>query len=77
MKNENSKSILLRMINKTNLIMDNILKLKTQFHESKPELYMQLVKISFKSETEKNEIENYRNSIIQQMKGSDNKNKLC
>lgn len=74
MKKKNRIQLLLRIISKSDQIMDDIVQLNMQIYPSNPRLYMPLDKMSVltsqHSSTKKKEFDDYRNTLIEQFKKS-------
>ena len=77
MKNKNRMPILLRMISKSDQMMDDLVSLTMKI-SAQPKLYMHLDEATLfaphNSESNTKDIEDYRNTLIEQMKESDLKN---
>jgi hypothetical protein len=78
MKNKNRIQILLRILSKSDQIMDDIANLTMQVYPSEPRLFMRLDESSLfashNSAIDKKDYEGYRNALIQQFKESTAKN---
>lgn len=78
MKNKNRNQILLRILSKSNKVMDNVVQLTMQISSLHPRLNMFLDRtLLFPSQnlaTDKTEIEDYRNTLIEQLKEAEQNN---
>ncbi len=74
MKSKKRIQILLRILSKSDQIMDDIVQLNMQIYPSNPMIYKPFDKMSFltsqHSTIEKNEFVDYRNALIAQLKES-------
>ncbi len=74
MKKKNRIQLLLRILSKSDQIMEDIVQLNMQIYPSNPRLYMPSDKISLlasqHSSIDKKEFDDYRNTLIQQLKES-------